>query len=531
MKEPAEKNERDADSRRSCATLRLPGRAAYFVAATDFAETLSRGQGFDSEEQKHIRLALEEIFEFLQHAVLRGREDASVTLSFEFQADGMLIRMLIKGLPFDTGALPVYSPADADAEPDEDGLSLFLAKKVMDSLVFSNRGREGLELEMFKHRVSSHVGRQLPHPAGEPQSGVKPSAVAGPYVIRPLNPSEAIEVSRCAYLTYGHTYEDFIYYPGRIVELNRSGEMRSLVAASESGEVMGHCALKFVPGRLDRAELGVLFVKPPYRKHGLGAALWKAAVEMGRSMKLESVFARSVTGHRASQTMAAQNGFQDCALSLSLFPHAVDIKEMGGLQQGKMSGMLQVLPLTPPRLRSINPPERHAEIVVELYRRAGIPAETAKPRATTTDAQPIFKATRVPVLNVAIVEVERVGGDTGVAKRWTSGALRRLCREKLDVIYLYLHLEESGAAQLAEHCASEGFIFSGIAPGAFAAGDALVLQYLNLTGDPFAQMTVWTETAGLLRDYIFEEWEKQEIGYSSQFGEKLRKASKKSEKP
>jgi hypothetical protein len=80
----------------------------------------------------------------------------------------------------------------------------------------------------------------------------------------------------------------------------------------------------------------------------------------------------------------------------------------------------------------------------------------------------------------------------------------------MDTIYVQLALEQAGAAEVAEACAREGFLFAGISPGAFAEGDALAMQYLNAPEDPFEQMAVWTPTAELLRDYVREEWRTQE---------------------
>lgn len=473
------------------------------AAVLDFSETLLRGLGFAVEEQRHVRLALEEMFEFLKRSALNGQEDSPVQVIFEPQADGVLVRMLVKGMPMDVGKMPGYLPSNATNRQDAEALSLFLAKSVVDRLAFANRGRQGLELEMFKHRSGAHIKNQSVESAGE-QRDNQP-ADYGRYIIRPMRPEEAIEVSRCAYLTYGHTYEDFIYYPERIVELNRSGEMRSLVAISEDGDVMGHCALKFTPGRYDRAEFGVLFVKPRYRKHGLGAALWSAAVEKARDLGLQSVFARSVTGHRASQAIAVKNGFKDCALFLALFPQAVDLKAISGVQSGKMSGMLQTLPIVSQRQRRVNPPDCYAGIITELYRRAGIPAEHGA--ALQSAGQPVFKAARAPVLNIAVIEVEKIGVGLEDAQARVSWALRRFCREKIDVVYLYVNLEEEASSAMAEYCVKEGFIFSGIAPDAFPEADALVLQYINVTGNPFEQMTVWTDTAELMRDFILREWQ------------------------
>jgi hypothetical protein len=232
-------------------------------------------------------------------------------------------------------------------------------------------------------------------------------------------------------------------------------------------------------------------------------------VELARDTGLQSVFARSVTGHRASQTMAQKNGFKDCALLLALFPRKVELKALGGEVPGKMSAMLQYAQLKPLRHRHLYPPERYRTIVETLYGRAAIPFTShASAAPSPANREPSVQIQRVPVMNVARMDIESLGPQPGRIWAWAQGCLRRLCAEKMDTVYLFLHLEDPAAAPFAENCANAGFIFAGIAPDAFVGGDALVLQYLNLPDDPFAQLTVCTETASLLRDYILNDWKR-----------------------
>ncbi len=411
----------------------------------------------------------------------------------------------------DINRLPSFSPDNLLDDTELDALSLFLAKKLMDKIEFINRGREGITVELLKLRASSHV-RSLIKESGREDADPGQARVicVDNYNIRPAVAGEALEISRCAHSTYGYTYEDYIYYPERITEMNRNKELISLVAVSNEGIVMGHCALKFAPGRKDRAELGVLFVNPKFRENRLGGKLWKAVVDLAREKELDSIFSRSVTGHAASQLIAEQNGFSDCALFLDLFPEEVNLKHMGGLQKGKMSGMFQWRYLKTPRKRRIELPDPYVGIVSQIYERAGvnIKCHTVTKKVSNT---PILRIQRVPVLNVGILEIESSGSDAEAVASWVLLNCRRLCSERLDVIYLYINIEEMGAALIAEKAANNGFIFSGISPDAFAGGDAIVLQYLNFTQDPFETMTVWTDTAAILLDFIQKEWRQNEI--------------------
>ena len=57
--------------------------------------------------------------------------------------------------------------------------------------------------------------------------------------------------------------------------------------------------------------------------------------------------------------------------------------------------------------------------------------------------------------------------------------LKELCLKKIEVVNLYLNLFDPLTARLAEEFEKFGFFFAGVLPGGLAAGDALILEYLN----------------------------------------------------
>ncbi len=198
-------------------------------------------------------------------------------------------------------------------------------------------------------------------------------------------------------------------------------------------------------------------------------------------------------------------------LFLAFCPPNVELKSIGGTQQGKMSLMLQWLPLTPPRQRVIHPPQRYADIVATLYQQAEIPicpAAAAPPRLppSLAEGSPLLHSSHIPDLNVGVLEVENLGNDPTTVSNWIFHWTRNLCRDKADTIYLFLNIEQYECAKVADACAERGYIFAGVSPDAFPGADALVMQYINVSGDPFARLEVFTDTARLLRDFIREEW-------------------------
>ena len=87
------------------------------MAALDFAETLARNLGFEDQETKHIRLATEEMIQFLMHAAaLADNPEATLSITIGEEANGLTIRIGQKGLPLDTDHLPAYAPEQASED-------------------------------------------------------------------------------------------------------------------------------------------------------------------------------------------------------------------------------------------------------------------------------------------------------------------------------------------------------------------------------------------------------------------------------
>ena len=99
-----------------------------------------------------------------------------------------------------------------------------------------------------------------------------------------------------------------------------------------------------------------------------------------------------------------------------------------------------------------------------------------------------------------------IGPDVPAATAWLISGVRLLCRKKKDVVYLLINLAQHGATTLVDVATGQGFIFCGLFPHAFVTGDALVMQYVNLPEDPFAQLVVDTDEAAQLRDFIRDEY-------------------------
>src|SRR5206468_2279399 len=109
------------------------------------------------------------------------------------------------------------------------------------------------------------VTRQLSAPELTPFHDEEPLAPPQTYNIRRLRPGDALAVSQCVYRCYGYSYGNAdLYYPQRIVHLNETGQLVSLIAVDEADAVVGQLALER-PDLGPLAESGQAVVAPAHR--------------------------------------------------------------------------------------------------------------------------------------------------------------------------------------------------------------------------------------------------------------------------
>lgn len=455
-------------------SMQIPARIAFLTPFQAWLHELSVLAGHSPDETSSLQLAAEEIFVNIVRYAFPDQENPAFQVEFDLEKTGLSLCFRVKGMPFDPAALPVYDPAVLEREGRVEGLGMYLAGRMVDRLTFRNNGREGYSIELVKMSTGTRIDRR-PEPETAAPRVPREEPAGGDCTIRPLRPEEAIDISRCAYEAYGYAYEEYIYYPEKIVELNGSGCMASLVAVTDAGEVMGHIAVKRKEPHDVVAELGVLFVRPEYRSLKIGGRLTAEMLRRAASSGLRGLYTRAVAGHERSQKMAAASGFVDCGIMLGTFPSGVEFKGITGVIPQRQSALVQWLGLAPPRPRTLYFTGRYRQVVECLYGRLGLSFSPGDER-DDCDGDTVISVTRTAILNVADIVVHRAGGDLADQLRLQ---LRLLCLEQLPVIYLHLDLERPYTRGCLPDIETLGFFFSGILPESLDGHDALIMQYLN----------------------------------------------------
>jgi serine/threonine-protein kinase RsbW len=461
--------------------LVLPCSRVYLKPAAGYARELALTLGFDTSAADMLYLAVEEAaLNVIEHGFARDAT-ASFELVFEETGLGLTIRVKEKGMPFDPKRLePKERPVDLNGA-EASGLGGFLMRRAVDELAFRNLGREGKELVLTKYLPAAL--RRAPEPDAAPGE----SAQAEPrknalYEVRPLRPEDAPELARCAYRTYGYNYDEYIYYPERILSLMRAGLLHPVAAVTPEGELVAYGALKLRCPHDPTPEAGAFFVDPALQGAIVYIQLCNFVFDLARRLPgVKGVFIRNVTGHVLAQKAASAFGFKDCGLLVG--PAANDPDSSATRPRLRETRALAYYPLEPGRFREIYPSPNAKPFVERVFKNLEFPFLCREQPAVPEDLPDCaeLETELSAAENTAEIRVRRHGRNT-LAE--VAVALRRCRLEGADAIVLRLDLEDPGTGYFGRGLEALGFLFCGVLPDSLpgengATRDALLLQYPN----------------------------------------------------
>ncbi len=488
------------------ARLILPVNIAYLPALQGFIGGLAKMAGLPPKDIEFLRLAVEEATtNVIEHAFLPD-ENATFEVICKHTPVEITVKVRDKGLPFDPaqfkGAKPRPDPDDI-AGP---GLGLRLMKSSVDRLVFNNLGYEGKEMVLTKFVHQRHIEDYFSpaHLEGFEDAPSQTEEPRGktPFQVQFLQPEQAIEVAQCAYRTYGYTYVmENVYYPERLVEMTRTGDLISVVAVSEvNQEVMSHCALEFHGRKNGIPEIGMGFTKPAYRGMGCINRINEFILNHSREKGIKGIYSKAVTTHTYSQGALNKFEFRPCGLLVGYSPPKEFARmERRLTQRESLVLYYRQIVETPPL--TIHPPPSHSKIIKRIFQQIGVAAEPA-PQITYDHMALEEEHSRLECdvnhrLQLANIYINRCGKDL---EREVRGRLKELCQKKIESIIFYLDLTDPVIKLATRVLEEQKCFFAGVFP--VHPRPYLILQYLNNVYMDYDQIAIYDSFARQIVDYI-----------------------------
>jgi len=486
-------------------TLTVPGHISYLPLCQSCVRAFAGRAGFDDRALSDIELSVEEaVTNVIEHA-LDPADAATFDIICRRTPLGVRIDIKEKGIPFDPSALPRYSPEALADEVSATGLGLFLMKQVMDEVSFHNLGAAGKKTRLVKYLPRKNIEAYFspeelkPHP--EPAAGTGAPAGKIDYVVRRLRPAEAIEVSKCAYKSHGYTFfDDHIYYPERIIELNESDEMISAVGVTGDNVFMGHAALVYPEAGARIAEWTFGFVNPEFRSQGFLKRAYEFHVATPKRYPLDGLYAYCVTNHVISQKTTARFGINDCGILLATSPATWEFKGIDGDTSQRMSVVLSFQYIGGPRPLTLYAPPQHLDMLQKLYGHIGASHCFAVPEGgqAACEGESVMETAVNMSESCADITIKKYGAQ---AARELRSVVRELCLKQIACIDLFLSLEDPATCHLTAEFEKLGFFFAGMLP-CTQNGDALILQYLNNVPLDYDKLQLYTDMSREILGYI-----------------------------
>ncbi|MCK9560067.1 MAG: ATP-binding protein [Candidatus Marinimicrobia bacterium] len=487
-------------------TLQLPVKISYLPAAQAYLTELMQSVGFKQKDVTLLMIAAEEaITNVIKHAFL---PDEEMTFEIVTQLSPVEFRIIIrdKGLPFDPEQIGQYSPEEELSGASSGGLGFRLMKGSVDQFSFHNKGYGGKEAHLVKFRQQKHIDSYVDTAQLEsyeqPVHQAPQERVKIPYHTQLLEIKQAIEISQCAYRTYGYTYiMENIYFPERLVEMNKSGDLISAVAVTEeTGEMMSHVALELFGKKRQTPELGMALTKPQFRGQGCMTFLNQLLIDQAKKRNIRGIFAKGVSTHPYSQKALLRSGFKDCAILIGLSaPKVFEKMEVQSNQRETL--VLSYMKLLEAEPIVIYAPTHHLQMITEIYRNIELEVRILE---ATGNAVPQIELLQSDIevevsaaLGYANIYVNAIGKNF---QNEINQRLKELLHKKVEVINLYLDLCDPAAGQQSSVCETLNFFFAGIFPS--GSRQYLILQYLNYVSIDYGKIVIESEFAQKLMRYI-----------------------------
>ncbi len=328
--------------------------------------------------------------------------------------------------------------------------------------------------------------------------------------IRPMQESDAADLVRCVYRTYGYTYKTALMYePREIVKALRRGEMHSVVAVTPAAGVVGHAAVFYERPTDKVPESGRLVVDPRFRGHGIAGRLGELRARLARERGVPGVWAEAVTNHPYSQREVIAGGGAEVGLLIGGSPPIAGMIGFDDASAALRGTLLAAYTPLNPTSERIHVPERHAELIAELIDRLGLERELHPGRAPEEGTATKVTSRVEPGSALAHLRVGAIGAD--VRERIAS-ELDALEAFDVAVVHLDLPLADPAAPAAVEALERLDFCFAAWIPRFTEGSDGLRLQRIGSHPVEVEEIICARPEGEALRDYVLADWRRVRHG-------------------
>lgn len=476
--------------------LKIPYYIEYSNLVASFMEEIGRSHGADSYELMQLRLIGEEAFIFIMNGIPKVGIQNNFHLHCIEEQESLTFYFSNHGRPMNTRQVPEFDAEHANETAD--ALSMNIIQCFSHGFGYNNRGKEGWEL-LIRFHIKDYKNLTLLNQHENDFDEVKQE----PFTIRRATEADVPGIINLVYNTYRYSYAKEVFYNDvMLAQMLRENRIVSVIAETESGEIVGHNAVLLDSPLL--GEAGMAMVDPNYRKSKvfLSMALFSARLFKTIYPQMQ-VYTKCVTSHPRSQAFVTN--FTSTMLQLSVYNHASFVGIKGEVNQ-RESLLYSVLNFCNDQTeKNIYVPKEHQAIVQQLLTKAkfNISAHPYQGDVVLSESSVLHLET-LPGRQFAEIMVEKEGADFESTLQKQTVFLRQ---NGVMTINLKLPTETSLSLDIDSVLMKNGYFFSGFKPTPEGSWKMIYCNLLSQLFD-FGKLKLFTEESQALCEYIQGEYEK-----------------------
>ena len=471
----------------------LPSRVPAIEPAVEFVRSWGLKAGLTPEKADELALCADEVITDVVRFAFPPNEEHFFVVSVEIRPSEIELVLRELGEPFDPDAHP-YNRERALEEGKFEGAGIEVVKHLSDHFLFLNKGRAGKEFRIVKRVPAKHITELLP----ESRLTEEPTATEN-YVLKPVSPEDAEDISRLIYRTYRYTYpKEDLYYPERVRAYIERGEKFGVIVRTEEGEPVGYFAV-IVKSDSPIGEVGEAVVSPAHRGKGIMKRMMASLIEMAKERGLLGLYGEAITVHTISQRVNAKFGFSSTALLLGTFPSARIVGIESNYGQ-RISVVIDFLHLIERKKEVFYAPVRYRKILKDIYRGLGVEAKAGRGRVGELPSVSKLSLNVNSSLGTAEIVVKKAGKDLIdriVKKR------NRLFEKGIEVVYVDFPLFRPETKEIPD-LKPYGFVFAGLMPLFHDSKDYLRFQSVKGSYD-MSKVKVYSDLSKKIKRIVGRE--------------------------
>lgn len=320
-----------------------------------------------------------------------------------------------------------------------------------------------------------------------------------------FRPSDAPGVARLFYAIYGEGYPvDTYYIPERLIEENRRGAIRSVVARTSSGDIVSHVALyRSSPPNPNLYEYGVGLTLPAYRSTMAFARANQLLIKLIGHDGIDGFYGEAVCNHVITQKLSRQTRAIETALQPALMPP--DAYETKQSATGRV-GCLVFCRVAHDIHRALHVPDRYEKEIRFILDGLNLDRKLISRKSEQPDSCGEIDVKRFDYAGVARCTITAHG--KGMEEK-LAGIEQQLRSDNYALIQFFIDLGKPRSCDIVEMLHSHGYCFGGLLPTWF--GDDGLLMQKHFVDPDFDSLHIYSERGRSIAAMVRRDWEQRAL--------------------